>query len=1136
MAVSNLERVGRGLDILKTGLAPYVLRELKGQYKTRWWKDGVESALRGNIGREAASATLTDDDRFERLDIQALLVILWENWNAVFENPLGRIARSYVSEIREVRNKWAHQQPFTADDAFRAIDTMARLLEMIGAPQQEELKKLAREMLRQRYEADTQRELKKGGDVTQTGTLPGLKPWREVATPHPDVASGRYQQAEFAADLYQVITDQAEAEYGDPLEFFHRTFLTEGLTRLLSRAWLRLAGSGGDPVVELQTNFGGGKTHSMLALYHLFGGGLAPKDVPGIETLIPQEFKSKPTNLPCARRAVLVGTQLSPAEIRTKPDGTQIRTLWGEMAWQLGQAAGKASEAYALVADEDRLGVSPGSEKLTALLTRYSPALILIDEWVAFARQLYGKEGLPAGSFDANITFVQALTEAAKAARNALLVAALPVSPRVSDHNGEREWAHQDEIEIGGEGGRAALVRLQNVFGRLEAVWKPATSTESFEIVRRRLFQPIAEYAARDATCRAFSEMYQANRAEFPGECREAAYEGRLRSAYPIHPELFDRLYEDWSTLERFQRTRGVLRIMAAIIHELWEREDRSLLIQPGTIPLDNAAVRFEATRYLPEGWGAVLDRDVDGSTSRPLNLDAGNPNLGRYSACRRVARAIFVGSAPSVTEQRTRGIEEVRIKLGCVQPGETIAVFGDALHRLSDDLTYLYAGDSRYWYDTRPTITRIASDRAGQFKSETVEDEIVRRVRSAIGREKGDLAGVHPIPPSSGDVPDEAECRLVVLGPKTPHRTRNGGSKAQAAATEMLDRRGNGPRGYRNMLVFLAPDSERLLELEQAVRSWLAWTSIQQEKEQLNLDAAQERQAKTQATKADETIAARIGETFSLLLTPSQEGNNPVEWTYSRLQGSDNLVVRASKKLKRDGQLIAEWSPANLRIELDKWLWREQNHLSVKQLWEYLATYLYLPRLKDEHVLVAAIREGVGSLTWQDYFAYAASVREDGRYIGLTAGQVPHVTLDNQSVLVKPQVAAEQIAADAAAAAGATTPGGVEYGAPAATYQAGTAQNGKALPPPPVAPLVAETRPTRFQGSVRLDPTRVSRDAGKIAEEVVQHLTGLMDAKVEVTLEIHAELPEGAPDHVVRTVTENCRTLKFTTQGFETD
>ncbi len=1114
MAISNLERVGRGLDILKTGLALYTLRELKSKYRAHWWRDGVEAVLRGDMGREAATATLADADRFAKLDIQVLLTIVWENWSNVFQAQLGNVARTYMSELREVHNRWAHQQPFSADDAHRALDTMACLLAMMGAKEQDELRKLAREMLYQRLNAETPGELNESVDVTQTATLAGLKPWREIATPHPDVASGRYQQAEFAADLYQVIADKAEPEYGDPREFFQRTYLTEGLSRLLSRAWARLSSQGGDPVVALQTNFGGGKTHSLLALYHFFGGTIRPQDVPGVETLLPTGPKGLPAKLPKANRAVLVGTHLSSAEVRTKPDGTEIHTLWGEMAWQLGEAIGKAKQAYALIADEDRRGVCPGAEKLTRLFIKYGPALILIDEWVALARQMYGKDGLPGGSFDSNITFAQAIAEAAKMAKNALVVVSIP----------------QSDVEIGGEGGRAALERLQNSLSRFQAVWKPATATESMEIVRCRLFQPITDRAARDVVCRAFSEMYRANRAEFPKECREAAYESRLCSTYPIHPELFYRLYEDWSTLERFQRTRGVLRMMAAIIHELWVREDRSLLIMPGMLPLDSVPVRFEATRYLPEGWGAVLDWDIDGLSSRPLLLDHDDPNLGRYSAARRVARTVFVGSAPLVSAQHVRGLEEVHIKLGCVQPGETSAVFGDALRRISEELTYLYSDGSRYWYDAHPTIARLARGRAVQFKAEMVENEIIRRVRAAVGKERGDLAGVRIAPAGGSDVPDEPECRLVILGPKAPHPTGNGSSKAQALASEILEQRGGSPRRYRNMLLFLAPDSEPLADLDQAVRLWLSWTLVLRDKEALNLDAGQERQATTQIKKYEEMIQARLGETYSLLLVPSQHGKERVEWTYTRLQGGENLVLRASQRLVRDGHLISDWSAASLRVELDRYLGKSQKHLSVKQLWEYLATYLYLPRLRDHQVLVAAIRQGVASTAWQENFAYAERVRDDGRYLGLAAGSIPNVSLDGNSVIVRPNIAAEQIAADAAAVARAisitTTPVQPGTGVPVRNGQ--TTPVTPLVPPPPAPPL------KRFYGSVTLDGTRVRREVRQIARQVIQHLTDLVGANVQVTLVIKATIPEGAPDDVVRTVTENCRTLKFTSQRFE--
>ncbi|HPO87567.1 MAG TPA: Swt1 family HEPN domain-containing protein [Candidatus Hydrogenedentes bacterium] len=1115
MATSNIERVGQGLDILRKGLSPYILRELKSSYKEKWWQVGVESTLSGSIGKEASAKKGTPEERFERLDVQALLVVMWESWNNVFQTQLGHTGRSYVSELREIRNKWAHQQAFSGEDAHRALDTIARLLSMIGAAEEKEVKKLAQEVLRQQFEAETQKEMKQATFVTRTGPLKNLKPWRQIATPHPDVASGRYQQTEFAADLALVADGDAEKEYQDPREFYRRTFLTEGLVQLLSRAWERLASQGGDPVVELQTNFGGGKTHSMLALFHLFSGEVKPAEIPGFETIIPESLKSGNSDLPTANRAVLVGTRLSPAEVRVKKDGTKIHTLWGEMAWQLGHSVSpkKAKEAYALVAEEDQKGISPGSAKIAQLFQAYGPALILIDEWVAYARQLYRKEGLPGGSFEANITFVQALTEATKNAPDALVVAALPAS----------------KVEVGGEGGEAALASISDVFARLKAVWKPASASESFEIVRRRLFQPLTDFAARDAVCRAFAEMYLNNKAEFPPETRETLYETRLKSAYPIHPELFDRLYEDWSTLERFQRTRGVLKLMAAVIHELWEQQDGSLLILPGTVPLNNSSVRVGLTDHLGEGWSAVIDKDIDGFQSRPLALDRENPNLGRHSAARRVARTVFIGSAPSVSSQKVRGIEEVRVKLGCVQPGEPPAVFGDALRRISEELHYLYSDASRYWFDTQITITRQAADRAAQFerKHELVEDEITQRVKDAMKKERSDFAYVHPIPAESADVPDEMACRLVILGSKAPHRARSNESKALAAAQEFLERRGNSPRIYKNMLLFLAPDADRIGELEAAVRHWLAWQSIEQDKDQLNLTQAQITQSKKQVQHFDDRVNALLMEAFCYLIVPTQEGTKPVELSASKLNG-DGLLARAARKLKNEQQMILEWAPALLRMELDRWLWKDADHISLRQVWEYMAQYIYLPRLRDQDVLADAIRKGVGTFSWSDNFAYASAYNlDEARYVGLVAGQIPSLAFDGNSLLVKPGIAKHQIEADRAKET-ALSPDGIVPTRSAS--ETGAAVIGLTDTSP--SPIARSLR--RFHGTVELDPARIGRDAGRIADEIVAHLTSLVGAKAKVTIEIDVDVPNGIPEDRVRIVSENSNTLKFKSHEFE--
>ncbi len=259
------ELVGRGLELLRKALAPYVKRQLQAVYKDKWWSMGAEPHVRPMPDPRMKLAKAQDDDaRFAVLDVAALLTILNNAWNDAFQADLGSASRSCVNELRDVRNNWAHQRAFSLEDTHRAFDTMTRLLDMIAAPERVQTAQIARDIMLQ----ISQRSQAAQPALIQTasGALPALKPWRETAIPHPDVSGGRYQQAEFAADLHQVLTGRALAEYANPYEFFQRTYFTEGLCPLLARAWLRLSGAGGDPVVELQTIFGGGKTHSLLAL------------------------------------------------------------------------------------------------------------------------------------------------------------------------------------------------------------------------------------------------------------------------------------------------------------------------------------------------------------------------------------------------------------------------------------------------------------------------------------------------------------------------------------------------------------------------------------------------------------------------------------------------------------------------------------------------------------------------------------------------------------------------------------------------------------------------------------------------------------------------------------------------------
>ena len=1109
MALTNRDRVGKALDALKEGLGPFVEREFLRVHRKR----ADEQARRYFNDRQ-----LRTDRPIREWDAAALLGLMSTHaWGDVFARVLGQVERSHVSELRDARNKWAHQEQFSSDDAERALDTAARLLTAISAEQASEVEKMRQELRRRVYDEQTRNATRRaGGSLIAPAAAESLKPWREVVTPHEDVRSGGFQQAEFAADLWQVHLGEGSDEYRDPIEFFRRTYLTESLNQLLVGGIERIAGRGGDPVVQLQTNFGGGKTHSMLALYHLFSG-TAPTSLPGVESLLSDSGVSE---LPSVRRVVLVGNKISPGNPVTKPDGTVIRTLWGEIAWQLGGSA-----AYSRIAADDERASNPG-DRLRELFNDYGPCLILIDEWVAYARQLHDDSDLPGGDFETHFTFAQALTEAARSSNNCLLLISLPASDGSSSPQSQ-----VDDVEVGGIRGREALERLRNVIGRVESSWRPATAEEGFEIVRRRLFESLAgpdEYQSRDLTARAFSELYNSDGGEFPLECRQADYERRIKDAYPIHPEMFDRLYQDWSTLVNFQRTRGVLRLMAAVIHSLWEKGDRSPLILPSTIPIDDVRVQSELTRYLSDHWTPIIASDIDGPNSVPMKIDNEVSNLGKLGATRRAARTIYLGSAPTSNTSQ-RGVEDRRVKLGCVMPGESPQVFGDAVRRLAAEATYLYQDGPRYWYETQPTVAKLAEDRAQQLERDpdAVHAELERRLQKDLGlnprdaTRRGDFYAVHLMPQNGGDVPDQLETRLVVLDPDYAY-ARGEGNQAEAAAQAILQSRGAGPRIYRNTLAFLAADTVRLQDLHTAIRRHLAWTSILDGKIELNLDPHQVRQAENQRDAANSAVEAQLPETYCWVMVPTQASPTAEQsWQASRLSGSDPLAVRAARKLSRDEHLVGKLGATIVRKALEEIpLWRSgDNHVPVKTLIDDFAQQLYLPRLAGPGVLVDALRSGVATLTWAlDTFAYAESFDEQhGRYPGLIAGAQVALSADDSGLIVKPMAAQSQLKQEAEDDEPPPPEDDPDQPGPCKTQE------------PQPQPL------RRYHGSVRLDPTRAGRDASQIAEEVIVHLVGLAGADVTVTVDIEAKLPEGASEHIVRTVTENGRTLKFEPgSGFE--
>lgn len=1113
--MKNHEMVNTGFRHVLKALAPYIARELKAAYGEDWWQDGVIDRLTPDQQR-GLPLTGEESELVNALDVLRCLQLMDWQWNEVFRKKLANDHRSWAKELIGVRNKWAHagQEDFDEAYTWRALDTMSRLIDQIDDGESEHIRELIRIV---RYgsaegsaKATTVQNIAKPAIPQNAGIMKaaptnGLRPWRDVITPHPDVATGRYKNAEFAADLAQVARGEGSIEYRDPVEFFARTYITNGMKGLLVEALKRVSGKDGEPVIQLKTAFGGGKTHSMLALYHLLRGKTPYEKMPSV---LPVLKEAGVNTVPRVHVAVIVGTALDPSRSRRPVNmpGITINTLWGEIAAQLAESSGNR-ELYDYVKKADGKGVSPGHNALRLMFDKCGSCMILIDELVAYAKKLYGVSGLPAGSYDNLITFIQELTEAASASKNSLLVASLPES----------------ELEVGGEAGQKVLEALEHTFGRKEAIWKPVAANEGFEVVRRRLFLNCNNPSDRETVCTAFSEMYFQNASDFPIETKELDYRERLVSCYPIHPEVFDRLYEDWATLERFQRTRGVLRLMAAVVYDLWMKHDASLMIMPASFSLDNPVIRDELSRHLSESWNAVIERDVDGPKSVPYQKDKEIMRFGNCIAARRVARTILLGSAPSVKQMNVRGIEQSRIRLGVIQPGEQIAVFNDALSTLRTALTYLYSNNeqTRYWYDTRPTLRKTMEDRASQLSQEDVIQEVERRLRTI--RRVDPFSGIHCCPSSSLDVPDDQALRLVILPPAVAYSPKDATCSALETAKRILDTRGDSPRMYKNMLAFVAADSSINEMLFTEIKRFIAWQSIKTDSEELNLDAAQVRETEQSIKRHNETIELRINETYSWLLLPYidvEQDVRKVQWNCQKINGSrENCATRAASKMRQEETVIARWAPALLTMELQRWFWKDKPYIKVKDLWDSLCTYCYLSRLSSYQVLEDAIQAGLAT---DDYFGIAEEALEDGTYLGLKFNTSSHLVDRSNYILTVDEVKK----AIQAKKKEVTDLGSSEV-----------ADNGELFPLPPQSPVVQPKQPIgprHFYLSTKLDTTRYIRDIGKLNEEVLNHLLGLDGSNVEIRLDVQISFKEDVPNDTVRTVIENCRTLKVEDSGFD--
>ena len=1016
----NKRALDDGLDIYRDAMRSFIVEQL----------DESDATDR----KTAVIRTLHPDNRqyFERdlarnrgnleaaIDINNFSWIIENNanWAQCFASVFGHkpSTRNRLRTIADSRNAVAH--PDTGDlDTYHvlaALTQIAEILNQIHAEEQQTAVEKIRESLVQPNLASQ--------PVTTTPTSPtitvpeppepqktaskpvsslrhGLKPWRDVITPHPDVRSGAMTDSDFAANLLQVRDGlPGPREYSDPVEFFRRTYVTSGLRELIANSLKRINSKGGDPVIQTKTGFGGGKTHSLIALFHLVKNpdtlvAIADHQDDAVGREIYRIFNDagvEPANSVAANVAAIIGTATSTTDVeaKTKEKGDPLNTLWGEMAYQLG-----GQDAYDIIGQAARQGTSPSEIELARLFDHIGPSLVLIDELVLYLRNL-----LP-DQYDFAYTFIQNLTQAVSARENVSLVVTLP----------------QSRQEAGDDRGERILDTLQSIVGRIEAIRAPISTEEAFEVVRRRLFQEVKDQTELENTCEAFAKLYSSNKRDFPRESSQDNYVQRMKDCYPIHPEIFDRLFTDWSSIHQFQRTRGVLRLIAVCIRQLYERSDDPL-IMPGDLPLDLTELNAELTKILAfrggGRWAPVVE-EADGPNSRVGLLDADNDRFADLrGAAKRVSRTIFLGSVPG---NNIHGLTQTQIHLGTAQPRQNIATYTEAINRMARELYYLHEANDRYFYNTEANLNRVHAEKVANISNDQVNRYIESELHRAIGRQRHVIV----CPDTSADVPDDENVRIVVLPPDKQLRSRASDSdSAVDFANDAVMNRGEFARINRNTLVFVTGKADDLRDLRRNAREHMAWVDILNDDNQDDLPSMRRSELRGRVERTRNTLNTALITAYRYVIAPTQRDPQRAEYNFvparTNAVETGEIVAGAESKLVADEKLVDEIGITVLYRVLDQYIWSNQHdHITFDELWDLFITHVYLPRLRNKAVLQNAIMRG----TVEGAFGYADSY--DGeRYVNLRFKQsigtastaINYDLFDRAALVVNSKIAEVQI------------------------------------------------------------------------------------------------------------------------------
>lgn len=849
------DKIHKALGLFLDAMRPFVVSFLQQHFPNEPWEGLFFARLKPARQATWNQAMKAQDEKkscmyfIDYNNLPDFAIGFKRELGAEFGNP-DKVNKfiSYLQELKDIRNKCNHYQALDNEEmegAYLYIKQAAKLMKMDELVAEIDNIKGREQAVAQPIVAASQPSANTAVNVREDAPIPA---WFTNVYPHYDIRNGALDESVFAANLSEVALGIGQEVYSNPTMFFEKTYITAGLRDIANRVIRALNGEESENrVVSLQTGFGGGKTHTLISLFHIAKAGRSLLNSVYTANLLQEGVTPDFEN---AKVAVFTNNTTDVVQGRTTDEGITIYTLWGELAYQLGGV-----EGYNKVRANDENRTAPTSSIFKPILEQHTPSLILIDELADYCNKANGTLVGKGTLYTQTVSFLQTLTESVAAVPKCVLIATLPASAA--------EVASSDI-------GQQILSSLENRIVRVGTGVKPVDDEEIFEVVRRRLFENVGSQKVIEQVLARYKNTYHNRYRDLPNEADRAEYINKMRKAYPFHPELIDMFRLKWGNDSRFQRTRGVLRLLASIIKDLWNRRGSlsgsQALIHTSDVNLANLpTLTGTITSLMGSQWETVMHADIIGTSSNAYKIDNEDPqsNTCRYGLAQGIATTLLMSS---IGGSQSKGLSIEQLKLCMLRPAAfQHSEINNALNKLEQVAYYLYAtnvGTKNYWFQAKPNINILINSAKSEISANDVKAEILKRLNSQINGNSQLRVLINP----SGDVPEQKSLTLVVLSPDYATQANGISSKVQHFVEQMATKKGTSQRIFRNTIFYLTCSESQLGLLQSKLTEYLACERVQHEYSG-QLDADQKRDIADKKNEANAQANTQLISVYNIAM-----------------------------------------------------------------------------------------------------------------------------------------------------------------------------------------------------------------------------------------------------------------------------